>query len=312
MSSTSETGSSQFELRVDSKLVESATINSTTSRNVSVPIMGQGSHLLVVTKITEALFGEARLDNVFLDGPRFEDRGNGMSNRRMEIIGASVVNGFGDLGQSLGCEPAFRAEDSVLAFGPLAANHFGARFAHIAWAGAGILPTNANKGTPSIPQLYNRTLPRDPSSNWDHATFVPQVVVLDAGGNDFNTGNAPAGWNAAYKNFLLQIRANAPEADVIVIGFPEAVLSGYKTAAAQRAFNGNVTVAIGDLKDAGFGRLHYLTVPSSVKTEGTGCQGHPTSETHSHIAEFLQDYIGNLTGWTPVAAQGSSTFIFNN
>ncbi len=70
MSSTSETGSSQFELRVDSKLVESATINSTTSRNVSVPIMGQGSHLLVVTKITEALFGEARLDNVFLDGPR--------------------------------------------------------------------------------------------------------------------------------------------------------------------------------------------------------------------------------------------------
>ena len=46
--------------------------------------------------------------------------------------------------------------------------------------------------------------------------------------------------------------------------------------------------------------------------EGTGCQGHPTSETHAHIAEFLQDYIGNLTGWTPVAAQGSSTFIFNN
>ena len=66
--------------------------------------------------------------------------------------------------------------------------------------------------------------------------------------------------------FAAQIRANAPDADVIVIGFPEAVLSGYKTAAAQRAFYGNVTVAIGDLKDAGFGRLHYLTVPPSVKT----------------------------------------------
>ena len=73
-----------------------------------------------------------------------------------------------------------QAEDSVLAFGPLAANHFGARFAHIAWAGAGILPTNANKGTPSIPQLYNRTLPRDPSSDWDHATFVPQVRACDS------------------------------------------------------------------------------------------------------------------------------------
>lgn len=70
LSSTSETGSSQIELRVDSKLVESATINSTTSRNVSIPILGTGSHLLVVTKITESLFGEATLDNVFLVGPR--------------------------------------------------------------------------------------------------------------------------------------------------------------------------------------------------------------------------------------------------
>lgn len=70
MSSTSATGSSQIELRIDSKLVESATINSTTPSNVSVTIMGSGSHLLIVTKITEALFGEANLNNVYLDGPR--------------------------------------------------------------------------------------------------------------------------------------------------------------------------------------------------------------------------------------------------
>ncbi len=70
LSSTSATGSSQIELRLDSKLVESATVNSTTPSTVSVPIMGSGSHLLVVTKITEALFGEATLNNVYLDGPR--------------------------------------------------------------------------------------------------------------------------------------------------------------------------------------------------------------------------------------------------
>lgn len=45
---------------------------------------------------------------------------------------------------------------------------------------------------------------------------------------------------------------------------------------------------------------------------GFGCLGHPTTNTHAAIADFLQDFIGNLTGWTPVAAQGSSTFIFNN
>ena len=72
------------------------------------------------------------------------------------------------------CRPA-QAEDSVMAFGPLAANHFGARFAQISWAGAGLLPGNNGKGTPSIPQLYNRTLPREAASTWNHASFVPQV-----------------------------------------------------------------------------------------------------------------------------------------
>ncbi|CAL8464289.1 g3824 [Coccomyxa elongata] len=309
---TSATGSSQIELRVDSKLVESATVNSTAPSTVSVPIMGSGSHLLVVTKITEALFGEATLNNVYLDGPRFEDRGKALSNRRMEIIGASVANGFGDLGQSLGCDPAFRSEDSVLAFGPLVANHFGARFAHIAWAGAGILQGNNGKGTPTIPQLYNRTFPREAGSTWDFASFVPQVVVLDAGGNDFNSGSAAPGWGDAYRTFLQQIRSNAPEADVIVMGLPDNVLTGYKTAAARQNFVGNLTAVVGDLRDSGYERLHYLSVPSSVMTNGFGCLGHPTTETHAAIADFLQDFIGNLTGWTPVAAQGSSTFIFNN
>lgn len=74
------------------------------------------------------------------------------------------------------CFPA-QAEDSVVAFGPLTANHFGARFAHIAWAGAGIFPTTSGngRGTPSIPQLYNRTLPRDPTPAWNAANFVPQA-----------------------------------------------------------------------------------------------------------------------------------------
>ncbi|BDA49842.1 probable acetylxylan esterase / glucomannan deacetylase [Coccomyxa sp. Obi] len=312
LSSTSATGSSQIELRIDSKLVESATVNSTSPLTVSVPILGSGSHLLVVTKITEALFGEATLNNVHLDGPSFEDRGKALSNRRMEIIGGSVVNGFGNLGQSLGCDPIFRSEDSVLAFGPLAANHFGARFSQIAWAGAGVWPWNSGKGTPTIPQLYNRTFPLEAASTWDFASFVPQVVVVDAGGHDFNSGSAAPGWADAYRAFLQQIRSNAPEADVIVMGLPDNVLAGFKSSAARQYFFGNVTAVLADLRDAGFERLHRLAVPSSVMTNGFGCLGHPSTDTHAAIAEFLQDFIGNLTGWTPVSAQGSSAFIFNN
>lgn len=64
----------------------------------------------------------------------------------------------------------------------------------------------------------------------------------------------------------MQIRSNAPEADVIVMGLPDNVLAGYKTAAARQNFVGNLTTVVGDLRDSGFQRLHYLPVPSSVMT----------------------------------------------
>lgn len=64
----------------------------------------------------------------------------------------------------------------------------------------------------------------------------------------------------------MQIRSNALEADVVVVGLPDNVLAGYKTAAARQNFVGNLTAVVGDLRDAGFERLHYLSVPSSVMT----------------------------------------------
>ena len=61
-------GPSHFELRVDGKLLESATTDSTTPKNITIPYVGDGSHTLVVTKISEAMFGEALLMGVYVDG----------------------------------------------------------------------------------------------------------------------------------------------------------------------------------------------------------------------------------------------------
>lgn len=36
-----------------------------------------------------------------------------------------------------------------------------------------------------------------------------QVVVVDAGANDFNSGSAEPGWAAAYRSFLLQVTHSA-------------------------------------------------------------------------------------------------------
>jgi hypothetical protein len=74
MSQVPQTGTSQLELRIDGKLLESATTNSTEPVNVSIPVLGSGSHQLAVTKITEAAFGEVSLEGVYLSGPRYGAR----------------------------------------------------------------------------------------------------------------------------------------------------------------------------------------------------------------------------------------------
>ena len=39
--------------------------------------------------------------------------------------------------------------------------------------------------------------------------------------------------------------------------------------------------------------------------DGGGCDGHPTANTHALIAETLQSYITNTTGWGPGNTQTS-------
>ena len=64
------TGPSQFEIRVDSHLVESATSTTVSPVNVTVSLAGSGPHTLTITKITEAALGEAQVDGVWLDRGR--------------------------------------------------------------------------------------------------------------------------------------------------------------------------------------------------------------------------------------------------
>ena len=58
-------GRSQLELRVDSKLLESASTDTSEPKNITIPFLGSGMHTLAITKITEALFGEAQLLGVY-------------------------------------------------------------------------------------------------------------------------------------------------------------------------------------------------------------------------------------------------------
>ncbi len=59
----------------------------------------------------------------------------------------------------------------------------------------------------------------------------------------------------------LQIRSNAPDADIFVLGLPDNVNTALGRPA---AYIGNLTSVITDLQASGFQKLTYLPIPASV------------------------------------------------
>ena len=59
----------------------------------------------------------------------------------------------------------------------------------------------------------------------------------------------------------MQVRSNAPDADIIVLGMPANVNAALGRPA---AYLGNLTAALADLQGSGFQKLSYLAIPASV------------------------------------------------
>ena len=66
-------------------------------------------------------------------------------------------------------------------------------------------------GKLTLPDFYNRTMESDdnPATLWNPEKFVPDLVVISLGGNDYNHqgGDVPsnATFNQAYEDFMLRI-----------------------------------------------------------------------------------------------------------
>lgn len=117
------------------------------------------------------------------------------SSLKFEFYGASDSAGFGieraNLPLGIDCLTNMIAKERCdLAFTSLIANHFNAEIHLQAIAGAG-LHWNANSilpfgPMPTIPDSMNRTLGTDENLLWNFDKYIPDVVFLSVGGNDFN------------------------------------------------------------------------------------------------------------------------------
>jgi lysophospholipase L1-like esterase len=262
------------------------------------------TYVFSVTKVTEALFGIITLHHIdvqvvsstpltchgaFPDPPR--------SNLAIEFIGDSLTCGYGVLGKSP-CSFSSATEDVTLAYASQTADllnsvGYSVQYFIEAWSGKGVVRNYNGTAGPTMPELFPRTLANDARSSWDfRGMFIPDVVILLLGANDFSTPPQPpfSSFSKALDVLLDFIELQYPSLSHIVVAcgpFDFCCYQDYQQKTVQ-ARNDS--------------RVHFYSLEKSLPDPSypgpfTGCDAHPNVLGSKAMASKLAPYIhGLITG----------------
>jgi hypothetical protein len=204
--------------------------------------------------------------------------------RKIEFIGDSFTAAESDeaTAQALAWEARFPVTNIDAGFASLIARHFGAQYHMTCRSGAGMYCDWQGNVTQTLPSRFDRTLMESPLPKWDFTRWVPDVVVVCLGLNDYSglkdsAGSVPeeksALFRAAYRRFLDTLRAVYPGIRIVAV------------AASEHWIRENVGKVVGEVQAAGNRTVFYASFDRFEG--GYVAYGHPTVETHRRMAEQL-------------------------
>jgi lysophospholipase L1-like esterase len=257
--------------------------------------LAAGMHDVLVFRRDEAEYGATAFLG-FLFGAGAQAVVPPSPSRRIEVVGDSISAGFGDECPNANTTYTPATEDAYIAYGPVAARALGADVHVIAWSGKGMYQNLDGTTTDTMPVLWQRTIPTDPTSTWDPSLWVPDVVVVNLGTNDyFAPGPDPsADYETTYEQFVVTLRSAYPGAYVLCAIGP--MLTDPQLSEQRAA----VQAVIAAEQAAGDPRIALVEFPPQdcgSTGSGCGCDDHPNAATHQAMATLLEGAIQSALGW---------------
>jgi lysophospholipase L1-like esterase len=267
-------------------------INVTSSTAVPIVLasgLSSGTHTIELVKRTEGNQGDAQflgfIATSILTPPT-------PAARRIEFIGDSITCGYGNEGTSQYQTFTAKNENAYLAYGSVAARTLGADQITVAWSGKGVIRNYGGNTTDLIPEIYSRILPYNTTNIWNFSQWIPQVVVINMGTNDFSSGVPDkTTFTNAYANFVKQVRGQYSGAHIYCALGP--MLNGSNLTSARDYIN----TVVSQLKSAGDSKVHFIEFPAQDGSLGYGEDWHPSTATHARMANQLVTQIKTDLGW---------------
>lgn len=244
-----------------------------------------GVHEITLYKRTEAKVGEVAFlgfeGATLLPAPP-------PAQRRIELIGDSITTGYGNEGPGAACGFDAKEENEYVTYGAVVARMFNAEHHTIAWSG---------KTIGQMTDYYERTLPAREGSRWDFASWVPQLVVVNVGTNNFALVDpGEARFVRLYTNLVQRVRKAYPDAFIVCALGPmltDVYPEGHHNLTIARRY---MHVAVAKLKETD-PKVELLEFPEQKHSDGLGCGFHPSPKTHQLMAERLAALAKEKLGW---------------
>ena len=253
--------------------------------------LSSGNHTLAFVRRTEAWVGDVQFKGFTATGGQLLAP-PAASSRRIEFVGDSITCGYGNEGPNQYQSFTTQNENAYLAYGPVTARALNADEFNICWSGKGVIRNYGGDTTDLMPSLYARILPYDTTTLWNPSGWIPQVVVINLGTNDFASGIPDqTAFTSGYANFVNQIRSQYPNAHIYIALGP--MLSGDSLTSARSY----LTTVVNQFHSAGDANVHFIEFPTQDGSLGYGEDWHPSVAEHGVMADQLINQIKADLGW---------------
>jgi hypothetical protein len=243
--------------------------------------LGKGEHTLMLSK-RNISFDEIFTVSGFLldDGARLLPPPP-LPARRIEFVGDSFTAAESNeaTAQSLPWVERFPVTNIDKGFGPVIARHYGAQYHTTCRSGGGMYCDWQGIRDLTLPERFNRTLMERDTPKWDFKQWVPDLVMVCLGLNDYSGLKGKDGivpeekslaYRAEYRAFLARLRSVYPGVKILAVAAPPGWIRR------------NVGQVVAAEKAEGRDDIYYAQFDEFPG--GYVANGHPTVETHGKIA----------------------------
>jgi lysophospholipase L1-like esterase len=302
-------GPSWYDVIVDGQPAAPFSATAGTSDASLATGLAAGTHVVELWRRTEGLVGVTQVLGFDYGGGQLLPPPSPAA-RRIEFLGDSETAGYG-----LECKSASEAftgatENERMTYAALMADAFGAERSNVGYSGKGVLRNYDPDQVDTLLALYGRSLPDDGTSTWTSSSWVPDVVFIAAGTNDYANPavrDAPDStlFRTKYAELVALVRQKNPTAHIVC------AVEGNLSDDYPPGWNAytNVTTAlhgvVADLNGAptNDAKVHYYEFPRTDTSgvndapDGTACDGHPNAAWHQRAAADAVAKLKPVLGW---------------